>query len=386
MVIGHQTLRSRLSGMISDGRIPPAMLFVGADGSGTLALALYFARLANCSSPGTVATTGSGMYANYSEACGICKSCVQAKTLQHPDVTIITALPSGRFDSEEDLPDEILDELSAQIRTIALDPYEPFGLHNAMQIRISQIRNLKKSLSLSSVQAGKRIVIVHHADDMNTEASNAFLKTLEEPHNDVTIILTTQNPVRLLPTIASRCQELFVPPLTESDVADYLIHHHNCSAEEARVVARFADGDITRARSFLTDDVKAERTEALNLLRAALKGQKYRVALAEAVQKSTEVKDQKRIIRLLQFLALWFRDTRLVDAGGTAEVVANIDQTDSLAKFSSSFGAADLAACLTSVERAVRDIRRNVSPPLVLLTTLVDIRRILYTTRQTAAV
>ncbi|MBI2794169.1 MAG: hypothetical protein HYX66_05905 [Ignavibacteria bacterium] len=386
MVIGHLTIRSRLSKMIPDGRIPHAMLFVGADGYGTLALALDFARLAVCSNPRTVAAADSGAHAAFTEACGVCRSCVQTSTLQHPDVTILTALPTGKFDSEQDLPDDVLEELSAQLRTIAQDPYEPFGLRNAMQIRISQIRNLKRSLSLSSVQAGKRIVIVHHADEMNTEASNAFLKTLEEPHLDVTIILTTQNPVRILPTISSRCQELFVPPLAEADVTDYLVNHHDCPIEEARVVARFADGDIIRARSFLTEDMNAERTEALNLLRAALKGQKYRVALADAIQLSTEVKDQKRILRLLQFLALWIRDTQLVESSGTVDIVANIDQTEALQKFSASFGTADLALCLTSVERASRDIRRNVSPSLVLLTTLVDIRRILYTTRQTAAV
>jgi len=368
-IIGQQAEVERLQQAIVRGRLPQALLLTGSDGAGTLAVAIAFARVVNCTSP----ITGQGAI----DACGECRSCMQAATLQHPDIRIITSLPSGKADTEEDLPTAVVDELSALLRTVAEDPYETLALANASQIRIAQIRELKRMLSLSSVQAGRRIVIIHHADELNNEAANAFLKTLEEPHSDVTIIMTSQYPERLPATIVSRCQEMFLPPVADEHIIEYLMRMHDSTRAEAELITQFCEGSITRAREFLAEDMQAERTEAIDLLRASLRGRDHRLKLMDVIEGVAEGRDRIRTVRLLTLIALWLRDARAVASSGTTDNIANVDQQEAVMRFAETFGKADLSSALRSIERAVRDVRRNVSIQLVVLSCMLEIRRLL---------
>jgi DNA polymerase-3 subunit delta' len=87
------------------------------------------------------------------------------------------------------------------------------------QIRVDEIREMAKFIHLSSVDAGRRVVIVDAADEMNTQAANALLKMLEEPPERTTILLVSHQPARLLPTIRSRCRDLRLSPLSAPDLA-----------------------------------------------------------------------------------------------------------------------------------------------------------------------
>jgi len=78
-------------------------------------------------------------------------------------------------------------------------------------IKIEDIKTLQNSTKYGPNQGNKLVVLVHEAEKMTDQAANAFLKTLEEPHGDVIFILITTNPVGLLPTIRSRCQEVDIP-------------------------------------------------------------------------------------------------------------------------------------------------------------------------------
>lgn len=86
-------------------------------------------------------------------------------------------------------------------------------------IRVDEVRDLVKFLSLSAADGGRRSVIVDAADDMNPNAANALLKMLEEPPPRVTFLLVSHQPARLLPTIRSRCRELRLAPLGPEDMA-----------------------------------------------------------------------------------------------------------------------------------------------------------------------
>ena len=185
-IIGQQHLQSMLQQCIISGRIPQALLLSGSRGRGSVALAVEFASTVNCFAP----TRSAGAI----EACGTCQSCIQTKTLQHPNITLVTALPSGKIEHESDYKEDVLEEIKEQVAEIAKDPYTTYRITNANQIRIWQIRELNRSMALSTLQQGRRIVIIVDAEHMNPEAANGFLKTLEEPHADVTIILTSSQP------------------------------------------------------------------------------------------------------------------------------------------------------------------------------------------------
>lgn len=369
-VIGQHRVQRMLQRAIVGRRVPQSLLLTGQDGAGTLALAVAFARVVNCERP----VTGTESI----DACGECHACKQNEALQHPNVRFVISYPAGKAESDEDLPQDAVDELKDAIQTIATDPYAPFHLTGATQIRIGQIRDLKRSLSLSSAQEGRRVVIIHHADEMKVEAANAFLKTLEEPHENVTLILTTANPERLLQTIVSRCQEVVIPPLDDAEIIDALVSGGWCSPEEAQLLAPFAEGDLTVARSFIGEDVRADREQAIDLLRSALKGREHRIAVATAAAAIAEGRDRQRARMMLALIALWLRDAAMIVAVGDDAPIVNVDMRDGVIRFARSFGQADLTQALRILEVAVRDIRVNVNTVLVLTTAMMEVRRVLY--------
>lgn len=375
-ILGQERVAAMLQRCILDKRIPQALLLTGREGAGTIALALAMARTVNCHHPLTTSTT--------TEPCEACPSCIQSASLQHTNIKLVMALPAGKADSEEDVADDVVEALRDVLQAVAEDPYTRVRLPNASMIRIGQIREVKRMLSLSAAQEGRRVVIIVNAEEMNVEASNAFLKTLEEPHDDVTIILTTSRPERLLQTIVSRCQELIVPPLSDETVINTLVSRRLCSEEEASLVAPFAEGDIQRASDFVSEDVRGMRTSALALLRSALRGKDYRNALADAAAEIGDERSKTKAEATLSLLAVWLRDAYALALGGPDVRLVNADDRSALEKFAAAFGSADLPAVMTVIERASRDIHRNTSISLTLLTAMMDIRGIIARTRATS--
>ncbi|MBK9078654.1 MAG: DNA polymerase III subunit delta' [Hyphomicrobium sp.] len=85
-------------------------------------------------------------------------------------------------------------------------------------ISVDDVRRLKAFLALSAEEGGRRVVIVDSADDMNVNAANALLKSLEEPPPRTIFLLIASAPGRLLPTIRSRCRTLPLSPLGHGDL------------------------------------------------------------------------------------------------------------------------------------------------------------------------
>jgi DNA polymerase-3 subunit delta' len=93
------------------------------------------------------------------------------------------------------------------------------GRRLATQITVEEARRLPAFLALSAADGGARVVIVDAADDLNRNAANALLKTLEEPPPRTTLLLVSHAPARLLPTIRSRCRTLRMGPLDPPSLA-----------------------------------------------------------------------------------------------------------------------------------------------------------------------
>ena len=90
------------------------------------------------------------------------------------------------------------------------------------EIQIAQIRDLNWKLALKPFSAPQKAVILDQAHLMNQEAQNCFLKTLEEPRGDTFLILVTEYPDRLLPTIRSRVQTIKFFPVEKKEIKSYL--------------------------------------------------------------------------------------------------------------------------------------------------------------------
>ncbi|MBU3698457.1 MAG: hypothetical protein FGM33_00390 [Candidatus Kapabacteria bacterium] len=373
-IIGQYAVQEILQRCIAQNRIPQAMLLVGQDGFGTMALAIEFARVVNCYRP---VIDGHSV-----TACGECQSCNQARSLQHPNISIISAIPTGKLDGADELRKEWIDGLYQLARQLAHDGYSPTRMEGANEIRTVQIRELTRQLSLSMTQRGRRVAIIANAEDMNVSTANAFLKTLEEPHADTTIILTCARPDRLLATIISRCQVITVPALDETTLSRALTERGNHQPEEALISASLAQGDYIAAEAFLADDVRQIRDAAVDLLRTALRGKDFRPSLTAAVHDLIGQRDRQRSTAVASALLLWLRDAYSIIQAGSAVQLLNADQREPLERFASTFARADFDAAYRVIERAVADVERFMPTQLVMLTSMMELRTIFLQARR----
>jgi DNA polymerase-3 subunit delta' len=291
------------------------------------------------------------------------------------------SLPAGSADAEEDMKAELVEELQHAIANKAADAYASMRIEGATQIRIGQIREVKRALSLSATQRGHRVVVILEAHELTIEAANAFLKTLEEPHSHVTIILTSSKPERLLPTIVSRCQHLSCPPVDDDLLIAFLVEKGHCSNQEARLIVPFAEGSITRALDILGEDVQSYRADAVELLRSALRGKDFRVELVDRVRALCDGRNKTRMEFMLSLLAVWLRDAMAIATIGTEASIQNVDHREALSRFSSTFAHADYPGILSDIEQATRALQRNVTPTLVFLRLMLSVRRSLFQAR-----
>ena len=153
-------------------KLPHSLLLVGQKGLGKFDLARRFAASLLCEMPGE-----NGL------ACGKCLACNWYEQGNHPDFRLLQ-------------PDAMSEELDV----------EDGKKKPSQQITIDQVRALDEFLNVGTHRGGLRIVIVNPTEAMNRNTANALLKTLEEPASSTLFLLVSSEPMRLLPTIRSRCQ------------------------------------------------------------------------------------------------------------------------------------------------------------------------------------
>ena len=112
------------------------------------------------------------------------------------------------------------------------------------KIKIDQIRQLQRQVSLSPYEGRTRVCLITDLHLATTEAANALLKTLEEPPPRVVLVLTATDIGLLLPTVVSRCQVLSLRPVATEVIINRLSVQEKCSPEQATMTARWATGRI----------------------------------------------------------------------------------------------------------------------------------------------
>ncbi|MBL4893340.1 MAG: DNA polymerase III subunit delta' [Emcibacter sp.] len=111
------------------------------------------------------------------------------------------------------------------------------------EIVVDDVRKLQNFFARTSLEGGWRIAIIDSADEMNRNAANAVLKVLEEPPENVLLVLLAHAPGKLLPTIISRCRQLRLNPLGLDIVCDILTKHYpDLSPDEIEGYAVLSDG------------------------------------------------------------------------------------------------------------------------------------------------
>jgi DNA polymerase-3 subunit delta' len=210
---GHDSLRARLLGAVKRGTLPASLLIHGPRGIGKQRLALWLGQVLLCEA---VAADG---------PCGRCRSCRYVNELGHPDLHWYFPRPRPK-DSDpslDEVKDDFIDAAHERLETNGIYP-PPSGLEG---IFIRTVHLIVQQAGMTPTIGKRKVFIVGDADRMiaqegSEQAANAFLKLLEEPLPDTTVVLTTSEPATLLPTIRSRVIGLRANRLPDPDVRAFL--------------------------------------------------------------------------------------------------------------------------------------------------------------------
>ena len=354
-VIGQSRVKGILRSAMERKRLAHAYLFSGAAGSGTEALSIELAKALNCGQSAT-------------EACDRCPDCLKMSLLQHPNLHLIFPLPVGKNEKNGDSPLAKLsdDEIAAvreQIQIKAANAYHTIQVPKANTIKINSVREIRREVSLSAFARGVKVFIVFDAEDLNDEASNALLKTLEEPPPGTLILLTTSRPEKLVPTIVSRCQQIRFDPLSVDEIRNALEQRQGVSPEQSGVIARLSGGSYSRALQLIHTDMGERRAEAISFLRIALGG--TRKEILEEIEGLVTNHQRPELEEFLLILQAWIRDAMVV--GQHQQAAIGAEEFEALQKFALHYPELDFAQLHQAIDRAVSYLRENVYIPLILL-------------------
>lgn len=262
-LFGHDELRRRLARAVERGRLAQSLLLYGPRGVGKQRLALWTAATLNCHGAET-------------RPCGACSSCRLSARLEHPDIHWFFPGPRPRRATS---PEQLRQKLEDQ-RADALEQRRANRLYveedeGATGIYIGAVHTMRRLAQKSAALGPTKVLVIGRAEALvpqmgSHEAANALLKLLEEPPSDTTLILTSDVPGALLPTIRSRVQAIRVPPLPIDGVAAFLRSALALQPDEALRLAQLSGGCVGRALELHEADHEELSEYAVELVRAIL--------------------------------------------------------------------------------------------------------------------
>jgi len=223
-LVGQEHVTETLANAIKKDRVAHAYIFSGARGVGKTTAARILAKALNCVNGPTA------------EPCGVCDSCKEIATGSSLDVIEIDAASNRGID---------------------------------------QIRELREMVRYAPAASRSKVVILDEAHMLTGEASNALLKTLEEPPDRVIFVMATTQPEDLEDTIRSRSQHFHFRALTFNEITDrlkYIASKENLRIEDGAlaVIARMAEGSmrdalslLEQARAYCGDDIQDQAVRDL---------------------------------------------------------------------------------------------------------------------------
>lgn len=259
-IVGHELIIDRLLSAAERGKIPQSFLFVGPSGVGKRLTAIAFAQALICESE----TSG----------CGICGPCLRV----------------ARGNSEG---------------LLVIEPEKNL-------IKIDQIRKVLEFLHLQAISKA-RVIVIDNCQQMNPQASNSLLKSLEEPPEATFFFLIAPSPKHVLPTIRSRCQVVSFAPLKLAEIAS-----KSAAPDWAQ---RASQGSFEKLALLSEKEELETREHAINCLR--------RLQVDHWAYLDPEVKngfrDRAQAMRLSQHLALLLKDSAFWQMNAK-EKILNADQ------------------------------------------------------------
>ena len=234
-VIAQEQLKNQLIQSASKDKVSQAMLFLGVEGSGTLAMALAFSQFLNCENR------------QESDSCGVCNSCKKASKFIHPDIFFTYPTIKARTLSRDFVVEwrKVLLEnpyLSITEWVAFLESENKQG-----NITANECDQIVKQHSLKHYEGKYKIQIIWMAEFLKKEG-NKLLKIIEEPPENTVFILIAENIEAILATILSRTQVVKFSRLNEQTIENNLIEKLSLDAKKARKLAQIVEGNWNVAK------------------------------------------------------------------------------------------------------------------------------------------
>jgi len=215
--IGHFSQKKEIENNISNNKISHAYLFSGPEHIGKFFFAKEICFALLCPN----------------KMCKTCHICRQIESLTHPDFLVIDKLYIDKISTN-------LEEISKYSNTS--QKHRKNSSIKTDTITIDDIRELQKQLQTKPLNQYK-ICLINNIERINIEATNAFLKNIEEPNSNTIFILTTSQENNLLETLKSRLRILHFNLLADKIIADFLNNHHH-----KKEIINYAQGRIGIAK------------------------------------------------------------------------------------------------------------------------------------------
>ena len=369
-IIGQEEVKAKLQQSIKDGRISHAQLFAGPEGSGTLALAIAYAREVLC-----------GLDNNQ---CNL-----KVDKLQHPDLHF--AFPYSATDSvKKPLAKYLLNDwrsfVDENVYGNLTDWMTLLGIEKKQGvIPVDEADEIVKTLALNSYEGGYKIMIIWQPETMTTSAANKLLKILEEPPQKTLFLLVTEREDLLLQTITSRCQLVKIPRLAQNSIKEYLIETKNIGPEKAQHIAFLSQGNLREALHQLNDEEHLFDKYFVTWVRKAFMAAKTPTVLKDLIDWSNQIASWSRSEQkdFLNYCSEIFRQALLKTYQSDDLVFVKINAEGfKWQGFAPFIHGANIEDILNEINEASYHIERNGNSKIILLDLSIKLTRYLH--RKTA--
>lgn len=322
-MIGHDWAVRLLQRHVVTGKVRHAYLFAGPDGVGKRTLALRFAQALCCE-----AAPEAGDF------CATCRACRLIANQRYPDLHVVSSEAPGA------------------------------------SLRVDQVRELQRMLALAPYESRWRVALMLRFHESTISASNALLKTLEEPSERVVLLLTARTVEELLPTIVSRCEILRLRSLSNSDLEDAL-QDRGESDKQAELLAAVAAGRPGWALRIGDDpewlEKREQRLDELVSLLSMTRAERFKRAELLA-------KDGESLNQVLETWLAWWRDAALASLK-TDTPLSNPDRSPDLEQIRSKVGISKILNALKATEQTLEALNHNANPRLAIENLMLDLPR-----------
>ncbi len=363
-IVGQQAVKNHLIQTVKDERISHAQLFLGPEGSGSLALALAYAQFICCENK------------QENDSCNECSSCRKFNKLVHPDLHF--SYPFFAKHKEDTAVSFIEEWRKAFLANPYLDLDEWRDQLNAenkqANINIAEAHSIISKLSLKPFESEYKILIMWLPEYLEKEG-NALLKVIEEPAQKTLFLLVAQNQEQILNTIISRTQIVKIPKLQVEDIEGFLMKDKGVDETTAKQLAYLSDGNIQKAFHSLLHQENDYHELLLIWWRAcwANNGLKL-IELSEGELAKMGRENQKNFLRYGMSL---MRECMLFMAETPGLIHLPEKELDFISKFSQILNLAKAEAIAEELEKAHYHIERNANPKILFLDVSLKLVKIL---------